>query len=449
VRRCGGSPDLAALSVSGERRPCHARRGGFDLHAGIVVPARDRARLERVCRYALRPPVADDRVRLTATGQVLLALRHRWTDGTTHLLFDPLELLERLAALTPRPRINLVLYYGVLAAHAAWRSRLPAPDAPATTLPSSDDADASAHAGKPDATAAGRRGSNMLCAQLMQRSFGVDVLVCPWPRRSLPPDRAQTRGEAAAKPRSYFLSSRLPAAQLASLKDAYRNVFLVGAAFDLRRPDEFDAAELELIASQFNALTPENSMKPGPIHPQEDTWNWTQADALVEFGLARDMRLFGHTLVWHAQTSPWFFEGATRELALARLRTHILTLVGRYRGRLAGWDVVNEAIADGGDTTTATTGHLRNSPWLQTVGPDFLLQAFRFAREADPDVALHYNDYNIESGFKHQSSLVLLRRLIDEGAPITTVGIQGHWSVPGLTPQKYEEIEQAIEHYRR
>jgi hypothetical protein len=179
VRRCGGSPDLAALSVSGARGPCHARRGGFDLHAGIVVPARDRARLERVCRYALRPPVADDRVRLTATGQVLLTLRHRWTDGTTHLLFDPLELLERLAALTPRPRINLVLYYGVLAAHAAWRSRLPAPDAPAPPRPSSDDADASAHAGTPGATAAGRRGSNMLWAQLLARSFGVDVLACP------------------------------------------------------------------------------------------------------------------------------------------------------------------------------------------------------------------------------------------------------------------------------
>jgi hypothetical protein len=177
VRRCGGSPDVAALAVSGERGPCHARRGGFDLHAGVLVPARDRARLERVCRYALRPPVADDRVRLTETGQVLLALRHRWADGTTHLLFDPLELLERLAALTPRPRINLVLYCGVLAAHAAWRPRLPAPDAVATTR-SSDDADCSPHVGQPGNPAAGKGGSNMLWAQLMARSFGCDVLAC-------------------------------------------------------------------------------------------------------------------------------------------------------------------------------------------------------------------------------------------------------------------------------
>ena len=123
VRRCGASAELAAAAPS-VRGPCHAHGAGFDLHAGVVVPARDRARLERTCRYALRPPVADDRLRLTETGQVLLELRHRWRDGITHLLFDPIELLERLAALTPRPRVNLVLYYGVLAARAAWRSRL-------------------------------------------------------------------------------------------------------------------------------------------------------------------------------------------------------------------------------------------------------------------------------------------------------------------------------------
>jgi GH35 family endo-1,4-beta-xylanase len=231
------------------------------------------------------------------------------------------------------------------------------------------------------------------------------------------------------------------------MKDAYKDVFLIGTALDFRRPDEFDAAELQLITSQFSAMTPENSMKPGPIHPQEDTWNWTQADALVDFCAENGIKAFGHTLVWHSQTNPWFFEGADREIALQRLRDHILTLVGRYKGRIAGWDVVNEAINDGGDATTGATENLRNSRWLQTVGPDFLLQAFRFAREADPAVALHYNDYTIESGFKHQSSLVLLKRLIAEGAPITTVGIQGHWSLTGLTPERYEEIERAIVNY--
>jgi hypothetical protein len=125
---------LAAVPMRETRHPCHARQHGFDLHAGVLVPGRDRARLERPCRYPLRPPIADDRLRLTESGEVLLALRHQWTDGTTHLLFDPLELLERHAALTPRPRINLVLYYGVLAAHVGWRSRTavrrPAPASP-------------------------------------------------------------------------------------------------------------------------------------------------------------------------------------------------------------------------------------------------------------------------------------------------------------------------------
>ena len=233
-----------------------------------------------------------------------------------------------------------------------------------------------------------------------------------------------------------------------SLKDAYRNAFLIGTALDFRMPDEFDATELGVITAHFNVITPENSMKPGPVHPQEDTWSWTRPDTLVEFCGRNNIRTVGHTLVWHSQTSPWFFQDATREVALQRLRNHILTLVGRYKGRMFGWDVVNEAIADGGDEATARTENLRRTRWLDLVGPDYLLQAFRFAREADPDVALHYNDYNIESGPKHQSSLRLLTRLISEGAPITTVGIQGHWSVTGLTAQKLEEIDRAIDDYR-
>jgi GH35 family endo-1,4-beta-xylanase len=233
-----------------------------------------------------------------------------------------------------------------------------------------------------------------------------------------------------------------------SLKEACRGVFLIGTAFDFRTPTEFTPAEISFIKAQFNAITPENSMKPGPVHPQEQSWNWTPPDTLVQFGQENDIRTFGHTLVWHSQTNPWFFEGATRELLLARLRNHIHTLVGRYKGKMSGWDVVNEAINDGGDATTGATENLRNSRWLQTVGPDFLTEAFRFARQADPDVALQYNDYSIESGFKHQSSLVLLKRLIADGAPITTVGIQGHWSLTGLTPERYQQIDDAIAHYK-
>jgi hypothetical protein len=146
-----------------------------------MVPARDRARLERLCRYALRPPIADDRLQMTESGEVLLALRHRWTDGTTHLLFDPLELLERLAALTPRPRINLVLYYGVLAAHAGWRSRLPSAGQRHASREAEPKAEpppvADPRNPPPNPTPPTRRG-NLLWAELMARSFGFDVLAC-------------------------------------------------------------------------------------------------------------------------------------------------------------------------------------------------------------------------------------------------------------------------------
>ncbi|HET9193295.1 MAG TPA: endo-1,4-beta-xylanase, partial [Vicinamibacterales bacterium] len=154
-----------------------------------------------------------------------------------------------------------------------------------------------------------------------------------------------------------------------SLKDACRGVFLIGTAFDFRTPTEFTPAEINFIKAQFNAITPENSMKPGPVHPQEASWNWTPPDTLVQFGQDNDIRTFGHTLVWHSQTNPWFFEGATRDVLLARLKNHIHTLVGRYKGKMSGWDVVNEAINDG---ETGVGENLRESQWLKIVGPDFL-----------------------------------------------------------------------------
>jgi GH35 family endo-1,4-beta-xylanase len=115
--------------------------------------------------------------------------------------------------------------------------------------------------------------------------------------------------------------------------------------------------------------------------------------------------------------------------------------VGRYKGKVLGWDVVNEAISDRPDPAGES---LRNSQWLQTLGPEFLTLAFKFAHEADPRAKLYYNDYNIESGPKHESSMILLRRLIKEGAPIHGVGIQGHWSTNNVP---YDAIDRAIADY--
>jgi len=167
----------ACASVDRPLGSCHARWQGLDLHAGLVVPAGQRARLERVCRYALRAPVAPERLALTADGQVRLALRQPWANGTTHLLFDPVEFLGRLAVLVPRPRVNLILYYGVLGARAVWRSEVvPRPASvqdPAADDPADDDGLATAPA------TARHRARGQRWADLMRRTFGFDVLACP------------------------------------------------------------------------------------------------------------------------------------------------------------------------------------------------------------------------------------------------------------------------------
>jgi Putative transposase len=180
------------------RGPCQAHLEGFDLHANITVAADDRAGIERLCRYVLRPPVAQDRLSLTPDGLVLVTLKAEWHDGTTHLLFTPVELLEKLAALTPRPRINLVVYHGLLAPRARARARavahgaaVPAPDGPASPGVEAPGADlppattgvptAAAASDPPDAKEPPRREKprDWKWADLMRRVFDLDVLECP------------------------------------------------------------------------------------------------------------------------------------------------------------------------------------------------------------------------------------------------------------------------------
>ena len=183
------------------------------------------------------------------------------------------------------------------------------------------------------------------------------------------------------------------------------------------------------LVDQFTGITPENCMKMAHIQPTEGTFRWKEADALVDFAASRKMAAHGHTLVWATdeRTPEWVFRDgdkpASRPLVLERLRTHIIAVVGRYRGRVGSWDVVNEALADGHG------GYLRRSGWTSLVGPDFIAQAFAWAREADPAAELYYNDYGIEAPQKREKLLRLLRDLIASGAPITAVGIQGHWEV--------------------
>ena len=165
----GGRMPESALPAPRPDMP-HARWEGFDLHAGVTAPGH-RARLERLCRYALRPPVTGARLAVAADGRVVLRLRHPWADGTTHVAFEPTAFLERLAVLVPRPRINLLPYHGVLAAHAAWRAAVVA------RAPAGDAAAAGVESDIAAATSPGPAGRRW--ADLMRRAFDVDVLACP------------------------------------------------------------------------------------------------------------------------------------------------------------------------------------------------------------------------------------------------------------------------------
>ena len=214
--------------------------------------------------------------------------------------------------------------------------------------------------------------------------------------------------------------------QTKGLKDYYKNYFPIGVAVSAR--DIKDTTEAKLILHEFNSLTPENAMKMGPIHPEENRYYWKDADAIVAFAQANRLRVRGHNLCWHEQTPPWLFKDAdgklvTKDVLLKRLKDHITTVVNRYKGKIYAWDVVNEAIDDD------STKFLRNSLWYQICGEDFIAKAFEYAHKADPKAILFYNDYNTERPEKRERVYRLLKKLVDAGVPINAVGIQAHWSI--------------------
>jgi endo-1,4-beta-xylanase len=179
-----------------------------------------------------------------------------------------------------------------------------------------------------------------------------------------------------------------------------------------------------VLAREFNMLTPENVMKFEVIHPKRDRFDFKDADTLVAFAQKNHMQVRGHTLVWHRQLSDWLTKGEwTREELMSILRQHIDTVVGRYRGQLIAWDVVNEAIAD--DQTS-----LRNTIWWRTIGPEYLEMAFRWAHQADPQARLFYNDYDGEAlGKKSDAIYALVKDLRQRDVPIHGVGLQMHVSI--------------------
>lgn len=209
------------------------------------------------------------------------------------------------------------------------------------------------------------------------------------------------------------------------LKDYYERYFPIGVAVG---PYILKGDEAELILQQFNSITPENAMKMGPIHPEENRYFWKDADSIVNFAQQHKLKIRGHNLCWHSQAPRWMFKDSagnnvTKEVLLKRLKDHITEVVNRYKGKIYVWDVVNEAISDSKDE------YLRNSAWYQICGEEYIAKAFEYAHEADPAALLFYNDYNEINAIKREKIYKLVKGLKDAGVPIHGVGLQGHWAV--------------------
>jgi len=291
-------------------------------------------------------------------------------------------------------------------------------------------------------------------------------------------------------------STAWPTEPSTALKDAFKDHFVVGTAVNrsmvtggtgFRRSADQNSADVALLKKHFNQITAENDTKWQLIHPREgaDGYDFGPTDALVSFGQANNMQLVGHTLVWHSQTPNWVFAGtnpppstvtdqapatraadantnapstspperrafgpgagggfgryngprASRDELLQRMRDHIHTVVGRYKGKIQVWDVVNEALADGQGTNV-----LRSSLWSEIIGPDFIAKAFQYAHEADPKAVLRYNDYGLENPAKRKRLITLIKELQAQKIPIHVIGSQAHVNVSTT----FETMDQSL-----
>ncbi len=232
-----------------------------------------------------------------------------------------------------------------------------------------------------------------------------------------------------------------------TLKGVFKNDFKIGVAVNQRQFTGEDTNGVAIILSQFNAISPENALKWDSVHPRPGTngYDFTAADAYVAFGEKHHMFIVGHTLAWHNQTPAWVFRGengrslqgtnaADRALLLQRLHDHIITVVGRYKGRIKVWDVVNEALNDSSSLTD--TNMLRQrSPWVRILGPEFIVKAFEWAHEADPKVILRYNDYSIENEPKRKRLIALIKMLQAQHVPVMAIGSQTHANLTWPSPE--------------
>jgi len=227
-------------------------------------------------------------------------------------------------------------------------------------------------------------------------------------------------------------------AKSVSLKETYKNSFLIGTAMNARQIEEKDSNAAILIPHEFNAATPENIMKSEVIHPSWDHYNFDLADKLVAYGKKNDIKINGHTLIWHSQLPVYVRKMKSADSLKMFFENHIQTIASRYDGKVYSWDVVNEALNE--------DGTLRNSIFLQLLGPDFIVEAFRLAQKAAPNTQLYYNDYNIEEPKKRAGAIEIIKKIKAAGIRIDGVGIQGHWRANNIP---FKNIEESIEDFAK
>jgi endo-1,4-beta-xylanase len=239
------------------------------------------------------------------------------------------------------------------------------------------------------------------------------------------------------------VTTKSPGQEAPALKDVFKKDFLIGVAINEAQFSDPTGRNCEaaLVKKHFNSISPENVLKWESIHPAPDKYNFGPGDRYVEFGAKNGMFIIGHNLIWHRQTPAWVFQDEhgtplSRDALLQRMHDHIFTVVSRYKGRIGGWDVVNEALEE--------DGTMRQSPWLKIIGEDFLLKAFQFAHEADPNAQLYYNDFSLEDAPKRAGAIALIKKLQAQGAPIAGIGLQGHYRMVWPAPHDIDETIEAF-----
>ena len=209
-----------------------------------------------------------------------------------------------------------------------------------------------------------------------------------------------------------------------TLKKAYKNIFIIGTSVNTEQINKGDQKAHEILTWEFGAITAENCMKWEKIHPEPGKYDFKQADKFVNLAEENDMYVVGHVLIWHSQTPGWVFYNedsskVSRDVLIQRMKEHIHTVVGRYKGRVDCWDVVNEAVDD--------NGNLRDNIWAQIIGKDYVQLAFKFAREADPDAELIYNDFSMPSPVKRDGVIRLIKEIQGNGVKVDGIGLQAHY----------------------